>query len=622
MSNYNSDTVLNSDVYKKVYNEITSCCKLIKGVSNPSRQLNIMASRFPYRHTFKTKGVQGITGLMECNKVSVRTNEFDHFPLVFKIPIEIDKTVEHEYSILSHLNNLREFCPHFVTTYGMYELPISRSYVYANRPDDTDDESSEEDEDDYKPEDTKLFMDDKEYLPTNVLFIEYISGLSLDDLCRKANKTLINSQLIGALAGLSIAQDKYRFTHYDIHIDNILIRECEPEALFVYHLNDSNRETYSFVLPTYGFYPVIIDMGNSYISQLEGKTMNTTVENYDNGLQSNIYDPLNDLHHLLISAMHYVQYDCEEFYFLSTRLMYLFRHIKIRRKKGWKCLPNNIHRLTRKRIEQVCSYYVHPVSNDKKKREEDIKNKIKRPIKGLASIPVWLELDIDLVEILSLGIFLPWKKDIDPELKKEVDPDNLLDYDELIDKCIDYSVVPFFREIQKLYDMSLFEDVNDFLFMVKEIVQIVSDNTSVINQKMSKQTSKRLMNDIKKKIIPMFRDSIHRLNWDATLFHCKYICSILGSLYYTYVEPHVDIINEAYTKTEVKSPIDLIRMFRQNTAMRVSYTNKTILYVWDAVKEKKNRIELSKLFTQKEIEELNDLPPKQSEKIVLSMLQK
>jgi hypothetical protein len=152
------------------------------------------------------------------------------------------------------------------------------------------------------------------------------------------------------ISALQISQKHINFTHYDLHVENILIRQCEPEAIFVYNINNN-----LYTVPTFGFYPVIIDMGSSYSVSVENNSMKTSVAHYNNGLQPTIYDPLNDLHHFLLSALNSIEYESNEFYFLSTRMMYFFRNIPILRKRGWKQLPNNIMKLTIVKIDEACS---------------------------------------------------------------------------------------------------------------------------------------------------------------------------------------------------------------------------------------------------------------------------
>jgi hypothetical protein len=632
------DTFLNINNFNNLVHKVNKSCKLARENNVPSRKLEIMRSKFKYINTFETKGVQGIAGILEHRETGKQ--------IVFKLSIEIDRTIEHENQVTLALNSLRSFCPNFVGNLGCIELPISRSYIYINTPEDTDDEYSsrsddrsdksdrndksdrsdrsdsrseesdggeEEDRDEYK-----LFMDDKEYLPTNMLLLEYVSPYSFDDFCKYADKALLNSLILGVLCALGISQKHLNFTHYDLHIDNILIRECEPEAIFIYKI-DGN----SFVVPTFGFFPVIIDMGLSYCKELEGSTTKTPVEHYNKGLQSTVFDKFNDIHHFLISALYSVEYEEEEFYYLSTKMLYFFRHIPILRKRGWKMLPNNILKLTMREIVKSClglSTGYKPKEKPKSKMEELRQKKIEKRNKemnvkeeethkkklGLNELPIWIDLDREILSILSLGIPLPWKKELEDEIKERF---------ENIELAIQWSFITLIKELQKLYDLEhIFEDTNDLFFMIRELSTLVFENWNIIKKDTSKDTSKKLFNDYKRKIIPDFRDCVYKLDWNNTLLSCKYCLNILSVLYSKYLEVNNNIIKEYYEKTEINNIIDMIKFYIKNTAIRPVYNDKTILYIWDADKKSNKRVSLIDLMSKEEISLLDNLSPSESSK--------
>jgi hypothetical protein len=629
MPSSQEDTFLNIDSFNNLVYKVNKSCKLAKENNVPSRKLDIMRSKFKYINTFETKGVQGIAGILEHRETGKQ--------VVFKLSIEIDRTIEHENQVTLELNKLRNFCPNFVGNLGCIELPISRTYIYVNTPEDTDDEyssksesrsgsrsesrsesrsSESESSSEEEYEECKLFMDDKEYLPTNMLLLEYVSPHSFDDFCRYADKALLNSLILGVLCALGISQKHLNFTHYDLHIDNILIRECEPEAIFMYII-DGN----SFVVPTFGFYPVIIDMGLSYCKALEGSTTKTPVEHYNKGLQSVVFDKFNDVHHFLISALYSVEYEEEEFYYLSTKMLYFFRHIPILRKRGWKMLPNNILKLTMREIFKSClglSTGYKPKEKPKSKLEELRQKKIEKRNKemnvkedeshkkklGLNELPIWVDLDRELLSVLSLGIPLPWKKELEDEVKMRFED---------IEQAIQWSFITLIKELQKLYDLEdIFEDTNDLFFMIRELSTLVFENWNIINKDISKDTSKKLFNDYKRKIIPDFRDCVYRLDWVNTIVSCKYCLNILSVLYSKHLEGNNNTIKEYYEKLEVNNIIDIIKFYIKNTAIRPVYNDKTILYVWDADNKTNKRIKLTELMSSEEINSLEKLSPIES----------
>jgi len=622
-----TDTFLNPDSFKNIVYKINKACKTVKDNNVPSRKLEIMRSKFKYINTFETKGVQGIAGLLEHRDTGTQ--------VVFKLSIEIDRTIEHENQVTLELNKIRDFCPNFVGNLGCVELPISRTYIYANTPEDTDDEysscsdsrsdsSSSEEEEDYDKDECKLFMEDKEFLPTNLLLLEYVSPHSFDDFCKYADKALINSLILGILCSLGTAQKHLKFTHYDLHIDNILIKECEPEAVFMYII-DGN----SFVIPTFGFFPVIIDMGLSYCDALQGGTTKTPVEHYDKGLQSSTFDKFNDIHHFLISALYAVEYDEEEFYYLSTKMLFFFRHVPILRKKGWKMLPNNILKLSMRHIVKSCrglSTGYKPKEAPKSKIEELRQKKIEKRNKemniipeephkkklGLYELPIWIDLDRELLNILSLGIPLPWKKELE---------ENIIKRFEDIDSAIQWSFITLLKELQKLYDLEdIFEDTNDLFFVIRELSTLVFENWNLISEDINKDTSKKLLNDYKRKIIPDFRDTVFRLDWVNTLVSCKYCLNILSVLYSKYMQDNMDLINKSYQNTKFNNVIELIKFYIKNTSIRPVYNDKTIIYVWNADNKTNKKVMLKDLMSREKIIELDSLTPVESSKKLSSLL--
>ena len=614
------DTFLNPESFKNLVYKINKACKLAKENNVPSRKLDIMRSKFRYINTFETKGVQGIAGILEHRDTKTQ--------VVFKLSIEIDRTIEHENQVTLELNKIRDFCPNFVGNLGCVELPISRTYIYQNTPEDTDDELSEKSEDEESEEedieDCKLFMEDKEFLPTNLLLLEYVSPHSFDDFCKYADKALINSLILGILCSLGIAQKHLNFTHYDLHIDNILIKECEPEAIFMYKI-DGN----SFVIPTFGFFPVIIDMGLSYCNALNGGTTKTPVEHYDKGLQSTMFDKFNDIHHFLISALYAVEYEEEEFYYLSTKLLYFFRNVPVLRKKGWKSLPNNILKLSMRHIVKTCrglSTGYKPKEEPKSKIEELRQKKIEKRNKemgitleephkkklGLYELPIWIDLDRELLSILSLGIPLPWKKELEEDIIKRFGD---------IDSSIQWSFITLLKELQKLYELEeIFEDTNDLFFVIRELATLVFENWNLIKEDINKDTSKKLFNDYKRKIIPDFRDTVFRLDWNNTIVSCKYCLNILSVLYSKYMQDNVDTINKAYEKVNFNNVVDLIKFYIKNSAIRPVYNDNTILYVWDSDNKSNKRVLLKDLMSKEEITELDTMSPIESSKKLSSAL--
>ena len=369
-----------------------------------------------------------------------------------------------------------------------------------------------------------------------------------------------------------------------------------------------------FSIPTYGFYPVIIDMGMSYSKGLIGGTMKTSVEHYMKGLQPTVYDKLNDMHHFLLSAMNELEYEDDEFYYLSTKMMYFFRYLPVLRKKGWKTLPNNILKLAMSYIVKCCRgsttgykpkeapknkiEELRKQKIEKRNKELGIEEEVKVSQKGLNELPIWIDLDKDILLVLSLGISLPWRQELEEEMLIESESE-----EDIISK----SFIRLFVQLQKLYDMDMFEDVNDLFFVVRELSTLVFENWNIITKNMGKDTLKKLFNDFKRKIVPQFRDSICVLNWPETIINCKYCLNILSMLYSRYIKDNITLIEELYDKVPIKGVNDMIHFYIRNCSLRPEYSENTVLYFWDADNMKNKRVMLRDIMSVKEIEKLQKM---------------
>jgi len=154
-----------------------------------------------------------------------------------------------EYFIgIKAINNLRYILPTFVYTLGAFTVPntiktFSNLYI------------------------SKKITDNKKELD-NIIFVIYekIPGTSLDNLLlnEKINFDewiLIFFQL---LLSLEIAQRKIRFSHFDLHVGNVMIRKKNN---FSYTVPLDNK---SYCIKNCDIFPVVIDFGMSS-SYIEGR---------------------------------------------------------------------------------------------------------------------------------------------------------------------------------------------------------------------------------------------------------------------------------------------------------------------------------------------------------------
>jgi len=422
-----------------------------------------------FKRVFTNQGVNGIVGLL--------TDEKDN-DIVFKVSQELDESILHEYLVLKDLATLNS--EHFPKEKGLITKKVSKKFF----------------ED---PENNEMF--DSNGVDTEILLMEYISRDSLDDIFDEhyKDRKIIFSLLVQILFALEDAQQKIQFTSYDIHLSNILIKKVEIEKMNKYVIKQKE-----YIIPTYGFLPVIIDFGSSYSKSVIGKPMRTKTYSYHKGIQSCIFDSLQDVHHLLVSAAESLEnLDYNLYYWFRTRVLYYFRGVPMRSVSGWKILPSDIEEEAALKLEKLCQF------------------------------SIWNNLYSKILNILNGLIILP--------LKPEINDENFI-----------ATAISLFTELQKLRNASLND--KDFLNKCKRIVQEVNNyntsdrfNSAMIASRLIKFTNTKNNIDLK------------RLYNSAVIFG-----KLLSSFYYNQVTVNTEVISKGYSQNYLRSPIDAATFIMKN----------------------------------------------------------
>ena len=134
----NNISLKDHDHFIKQKNNAIEIFDCIRKINTPKKRLETIENKFNYVKLFSHLGVQGLVGLLEIKK--------NKQPVVFKVSVEDDKCIENEFNVLESLNSIRSFCPHFVGSYHMVELPICRAYLIDNSKDYEDESDSSEEE--------------------------------------------------------------------------------------------------------------------------------------------------------------------------------------------------------------------------------------------------------------------------------------------------------------------------------------------------------------------------------------------------------------------------------------------------------------------------------------------
>ena len=524
----------------------TSCSSmyaLLETLAKLSREKRIkkIKSCLEFKKIFNTTSVQGIAGLVD--PVSMP----DIKQVVFKLSIEINRTIEHEHYILSKLNALREYCPNFIGTLGMLPAYVNRSFF----------EEQEHDED------TNIFDAQLNPVETNYLLLEYAGDIAFRHVIKYSSKATVTGVLIGVLCALQIAQNKLNFVHYDLHSDNILMKQIEEDSWFAYVIK-GKVVTY----PTFGLYPVIIDMGSSHVQGINEHLNRTSICHYHRGLQSNKYDKLNDVHHFLLSALSSLEIEYHQpeefqqhFRVIATRVMHTFRHFEIWREQGWKELPHDLVHMFNSLVAEAktepCKFY--------------------------------RDLRTTVIETLSLGVKLPWVSSTDQDLcillkyyySLELPQGGNIEL-ELVKKGME-DIFHFLEMLDEETD----SDIN-VLFALRALAEQAG---SLKETGKTFALTKKTITDFKHSLQTLFpRYTYNTLDISRCFRGALVVTKLLRHLLGSFNAENEEVIEEGTRQTEIKEPIDVIPFLLQNTAIPYKYTPDTLMYIWDSDAQKHHKV--------------------------------
>lgn len=225
-----------------------------------------------FDQTFEKPGKQGLVGLMRLKDTNKKC--------VFKISQYINNLVNHERVVMEGLNQLSETCPHFARCIGSVPVKVDPNCRKTGNP---------------------FNITTKYPIKKDALLCEYISNSTkLYNYIRssKIPEEVLYTTVQQVLLAIAIAQQEKSFSHYDLHSFNVMMKKCDPDAVFLYVLDEDNQ----FCVPTLGHYPVIIDFGFSYIEDMDDCPMWSTLAHTDVGFMSDRFDWVADPKLFLVSV--------------------------------------------------------------------------------------------------------------------------------------------------------------------------------------------------------------------------------------------------------------------------------------------------------------------------------
>ena len=243
---------------KTQLNECTDICDIVEKYNKNIK--NKWDLWLEHKSRFNKSGKQGIIGLLKFKE-----NESE---VIYKISQYINYLVQHEHCVMNGLNDISEYCPHFCKSVGIISCDIDPQYRKNDNPFETKVK--------YPIEKNVLLM---EHIKDGCRFYNYIKSPLIKD-------NVIYSTIKQVLMGISLAQKKKEFSHYDLHSFNIMIKKCDKDIVFLYVLDENTQ----FIVPTNGYYPVIIDFGFSYIKDMEDGPLWPSMAHTNVGFMSDRFD--------------------------------------------------------------------------------------------------------------------------------------------------------------------------------------------------------------------------------------------------------------------------------------------------------------------------------------------
>ena len=195
-----------------------------------------------FSYIFDKPGKQGLVGIMKSIKDPTKK-------YVFKISQYINYLAEHEGTVMQGLNSISSYCPHFCKAIGTIKCHVDPRARKDGNPFDIQKVK-------YPIEKEVLLC---EYLEKSSKLYNYIRSPD------RIKEDIIYSAIKQVLMAIIIAQKVKKFSHYDLHSNNVMMKKCNKDLVFLYVLDESNQ----FCVPTLGHYSTIIDFGFSYIEDLE-----------------------------------------------------------------------------------------------------------------------------------------------------------------------------------------------------------------------------------------------------------------------------------------------------------------------------------------------------------------
>jgi hypothetical protein len=461
-----------------------------------------------FHSSFPRTGKQGILGLL----IDRKTNR----KYVYKIGQYLNFLVHQEHAVMNGLNSLRDYCPHFCKTYGRFKTKINENYRKVDNP-------------------FEIEHDDDKMIKGDVLLMENI------DESRKLYRYIKNKEIVPevimsivkqTLIANIIAGEHVRFSHYDMHSNNVLIKKCPVNSVFFYIL-DENR---TYIVPTYGYYPIIIDFGFSFNKECEGKPMYGALAHTDIGFIPSIYDQHTDAKLFLTS----VSYEMKKY--KKSDISTTFRSL--------------VHSIYEKcNVDLECGW-------DQREDDLSISDQLLKKMTSQFKRSAFLtEQGHHVVDLLQVLVELP--------LSSRHTNDTIEDMVSIF--------VTEFLKIER-------EISSDFynIYILKTIIESCVKNKYLY---LSKNSREEAVNNFKKDILESIDEVVKfcnpKINWEKLLCGLLCLSKCIENYCSDKLKKLVSLKKSDYNNMILRNTTDIYEAIEANIPSHFFFDQKTQVYVWD-----------------------------------------
>ena len=255
--------------------------------------------------------------------------------VVFKVAKQTDFLMEHEFLVLQRIRNKLFYCPHFMKVYGLETLKC---------------------EPEVKKNVSPFLITSKYPLLKKVIFEEYISGKKLFVHVKNGTTpfSAIMSIIKQVLCAIFIAQTEVKFTHYDLHSENVILSPCDQETVYLYLFPKK-----SFLIPSFGYTAKVIDFGFAFVDKVNENFLDSSMGHTNVGFCSDRFDPVADVKLFLISLVFDMAQNGrsdEKFKKFSDLVRNLFHPLSVDWETGWDTIhKKSAAELLMKHLEKTCN---------------------------------------------------------------------------------------------------------------------------------------------------------------------------------------------------------------------------------------------------------------------------